>query len=208
AVIMVLCRRITDLRQDSVIGVLWSVGMALGVIFIQFTDRSVVTPASFETILFGNVLFVGTSTLYIMFAVGIAVLAIVAFLFRDLQILTFDEVQARLSGIRVTVMNLILYILIAVTCVLVANVVGIIMIIALMTIPVATANLFTHSMKSLMALSTVLGMIMSVIGLFAALALDTPPGATVVLAVGAAFVLALIYHRLQLRDAADEEAKA
>ncbi|MFA6805461.1 MAG: metal ABC transporter permease [Candidatus Methanomethylophilaceae archaeon] len=206
AVIMVVCKRISDLRQDTMIGVLWAVGMAIGVIFMCFMDRTVVVPASFETILFGNVLLVSRSTLLTMAVVTAVILIIVAFMYREFQILTFDQVHARISGMNVTLVDLVLYILVALSCVMVANVVGIIMIIALMTIPAAMANLFTHNMKSMMLLGTVLSVILSVLGLFLCLAWDSPPGATVVLAVGIAFVAALIIKRLSKAESAKADS--
>lgn len=195
ALIMVACKKISDLRNDTTIGVLWAVGMALGVVFMCFMDRSVVVPSSYESILFGNVLFVSTSTLMIMAVVTVLILAVVVYLYRDLQILTFDEIHARISGINVTLLDTILYVIVAVTCVMVANVVGIVMIIALMTMPAALANLFTHDMKGMMVTGAILSVLLSVMGLFIALAYDLPPGAAVVLVVGVAFALGLVAKR-------------
>ncbi|MBR6214564.1 MAG: metal ABC transporter permease [Candidatus Methanomethylophilaceae archaeon] len=73
------------------------------------------------------------------------VLSVTAFFYRDLRILTFDRIHAKVSGINTDILDLILYILIAVTCMMVANVVGIVMIMALMTIPAAMANLFSRT---------------------------------------------------------------
>ncbi|MDY0293586.1 MAG: metal ABC transporter permease [Candidatus Methanomethylophilaceae archaeon] len=191
ALIMSVTNIKKSLRQDSVIGVLWAGGMALGVIFMSMVDRTVVTPLSYEAILFGDVLFVGADTLLIMAAVSAVVLAVVLLLFRELQILTFDDVHARLFGVNIKAMNIILYVIISVTCVMVSNVVGIIMIIALMTIPAAMANLFTYNLKDMMISAAVMSTVLSVLGLFVAIALDCPPGATVVLMLGVAFLSVL-----------------
>ncbi|MCK9322887.1 MAG: metal ABC transporter permease [Candidatus Methanomethylophilaceae archaeon] len=191
AIILTYCRTFLDLRQDTLIGVIWAIGMALGVIFLSSMDHSVMTPASYESILFGNVLFVGNQTLTIMIILTITVLAIVALLFEDLQILTFDEIHAKISNIKVNLLTLILYVIIAVSCVVVANVVGIIMILALMTIPTAIANLYTASLKEMMILGTIFSILFAVLGLFLALAFNSPPGATVVLIIGLVFVVSL-----------------
>lgn len=202
AVVMVVCKRFDDLREDSVIGVLWAMGMAAGVIFMCYVDRSVLVPSSYETILFGNMLLIDSGKLKIMAAVTAMVIAVVAFFYRDLRILTFDRDFAVISGIRVQSLDLVLHVLIAVTCVMVANVVGIVMIIALMTIPAAMGCLRSGGLRETMIRSSIYATSLSVIGLFVSLVTDTPPGATVVLVVGFVFVLALIgKHIMEGRSA-------
>ncbi|MBR2254799.1 MAG: metal ABC transporter permease [Candidatus Methanomethylophilaceae archaeon] len=195
AVVMVVCKRIDDLRDDTVIGSLWAVGMALGVVFMCYMDRSVLVPSSYESILFGNMLLIDSGKLYVMAIVSAAVLAVTLFFYRDLRILTFDPVHAKIAGINVTAMDLLLHVLIAVTCVMVANVVGIVMIMALMTIPAAVGNLFSKDMKGTMLLGTFYAVALSVLGLFLSLTMDTPPGATVVIVIGAVFVLMMIVRK-------------
>ena len=191
AVIMALPAVSKKLREYSVIGVLWSVGMALGVIFMSLMDRSVVTPRSFESILFGDILLVGSFELKAIAVVTILSLAIIALFFRDLQVLTFDETHARLSGINVTAMNLVLYVLIAIACVVALNVVGIVMVIALITIPAAMSNMFTESLKEMMIVSVILSLIMAIFGLIIAIGADIPPGATVSVTIGVLFIIAI-----------------
>ena len=179
------------IREDSVIGVLWSVGMALGVIFMSLMDRSVVMPRSFESILFGDILLVGIGEIKIIAVLTIISLALIILLFRDLQALTFDETHARLSGINVTALNMFLYILIALTCVVAMNVVGIVMVIALVAIPAAMANMFSDGLKKMMIISVILSEIMTFFGLILAIGLNLPPGAIVSVVMGAMFILAI-----------------
>lgn len=200
AVIMVACKKVADLREDTVIGALWAVGMAIGVIFMCYMDRSVIVPSSYESILFGNMLLIDSGKLLVMGVMTAVVLAVAMFFYRDLRIMTFDPVHARLSGINVTALDLVLHVLIAVTCVMVANVVGIVMIMALMTIPAAMGNLFSKNLNGTMALGTLFAVCLSIFGLFLSLAMNTPPGATVVLVVGAVFVVMLLLRRA-LRNA-------
>ncbi|MCK9322892.1 MAG: metal ABC transporter permease [Candidatus Methanomethylophilaceae archaeon] len=207
ALIIALSNVSNTIRQDSMIGALWAVGMALGVIFLCFTNRSVVTPHSYESILFGNVMFVSSNTLITMGILAIIIVAIVIYLYRDLQILTFDSIHARLSGIDVTLLNIVLYVMIAVACVMVSNVVGIVMIIALMTIPAAMANLYTHNLKEMMIFGTILSIVLSILGLLMAIALDCPPGATVVLVIGVAFTIVMLgrkFHRTHVTSRNEE----
>mgnify|MGYP002738557167 CR=1 FL=1 len=204
AVIMSIPSVSKRLREDSIIGVLWSVGMALGVIFMSLMDRSAVTPRSFESILFGDILLVGSEGMLVVTVLALVSIVVIALLFRDLQILTFDEVHARLSGINVPVMNLILYIFIALTCVVAMNVVGIVMVIALVAIPAAMANMFTDGLKNMMIISVVLSLIMTFFGLILSIALDLPPGATVSVTMGALFLIAIGLRTIGKRDDAQK----
>jgi zinc transport system permease protein len=128
-------------------------------------------------------------------------LVVIALLFRDLQILTFDEVHAKLVGINVPVMNLILYVLIALTCVVAMNVVGIVMVIALVAIPAAMANMFTDGLKNMMITSVILSLVMTFFGLILSIALDLPPGATVSVTMGILFLVAIGLRSLIKVDA-------
>jgi zinc transport system permease protein len=202
APILSLTVHMKKIRQDSMIGVLWAVGMAAGVIFMSMMDRTVVTPLSYEAILFGDVLFVGSSTLHMMALISAVILIIVALLYREFQILTFDGANANLLGVNVPVMNTVLYVIIAVACVMVANIVGIILIIALMTIPAAMANMFIKNLKDTMIFASMISSILAVFGLFVAIAYDTPPGATVVLIIGLAFIAALLFKYVFTRNSA------
>ncbi len=178
-------------REDSTIGVLWVVGMALGVLFISLTDHNVVVVRSYESILFGNVLLVSSQNLQIMAVMGVVILSLVAYLYRDLQILTFDETQARISGINVTLMNMLLYVLVALTCVFVMNIVGIVLVIALLTLPAAIASMFSNDLKGIMVLATACALVLSLLGLVLSIEFSIPPGASIVLTLAAFFMLSL-----------------
>ncbi|MGE4274925.1 MAG: metal ABC transporter permease [Candidatus Methanomethylophilaceae archaeon] len=190
------------LREDSTIGVLWVVGMALGVLFIALTDHSRVTVRSYESILFGNILLVGNNELVLMLVLAVLILVVVAYFYRDLQIVTFDETHARLTGINVPLMNLVLYVMVALTCVFIMNIVGIVLVIALLTIPAAMASLFTQDLKETMIWASASSMALSVLGLLLAIHLNLPPGSTLVLVMGLTFILAmLVKSTMDRRDA-------
>jgi len=121
-----------------------------------------------------------------------AILILVALLFRDLQLTTFDETQAKLSGINVTAMNVILYVMVAITCVLMANLIGIIMIIALMTMPPAMANMFCNDLKEMIISATVISLCLTMLALLISIATDIPPGATVAIVLGVSFMISVI----------------
>ncbi|NBK25467.1 MAG: metal ABC transporter permease, partial [Spirochaetia bacterium] len=139
----------------------------------------------------GNILLVGNNELFLMVALACLILAVVAFFYRDLQIVTFDETHAKLSGINVGLMNLVLYVMVALTCVFIMNIVGIVLVIALLTIPAAMASLFTENLKETMIWASFSSMALSVLGLFMAIHFNLPPGSTLVLVLGATFILVL-----------------
>ena len=179
-------------REDSVIGVVWVVGMAAGVLFINLVDPSKVKVLSFESILFGNILLTSSSDLIVM---GIVILLIYSFIipfFKDVELLAFDEEFARISGIRVTLMNLVLLVLVALTVTILIKVVGVVLILAMLTIPAAISNLFTRKLSTMMLSATVVAIVLTTVGNLLSIELDTPPGATIVILMGAAFLISLL----------------
>jgi len=188
AIIMGLPMVRLKLREDSTIGVLWVIGMALGIIFLNAVDRSVIIIQEPVSILFGNILLISMQDIYIMIALVIVILIITAFLFKDLQILTFDEEFARISGINVFALNLLLLILVALSTVVLIEVVGVILVIAMLTIPAATAGLFTNNLKNMMLFAIIIGIITTFVGSMISLLSNTPPGAVIVLVMGLVFI--------------------
>ena len=178
-------------RQDSTIGVLWVVGMALGVLFISQIDRSALIIQDPVSILFGNVLLITLNDLYLMTGLVIVILTLSSFFFKDFQILTFDEEFARIVGIKVDFMYLLLLILIASTTVVLIKIVGVILVIAMLTIPAAVSNLFTHNLKHMMVLSVIIGVAVAFFGSVVSLEFNLPPGATIVISLAVLFLMTL-----------------
>lgn len=181
-------------RDDSTIGILWVIGMALGIIFHNMVNwnNSDLTFVSPESILFGDILLIGESDLWIMGGLLMVIYLFIIFFFKDLEAMTFDEEFARITGIKVPIMNLVLLVLIALTVTILIKVVGVVLILAMLTIPAAISNLFTKSLLSMMITATVLGIILTTLGNITSIEYDTPPGATIVLLMGAVFLLALL----------------
>ncbi len=178
-------------REDSTIGVLWVVGMAVGVLLLDQVDRTRVQVQDPVSLLFGNILLIQSRDLVIMAALVGVILVAVVLLFKDLQILTFDEEFAELSGVRVAAMNTLLLVMIALTVVVLIKVVGVVLAIAMLTIPAAVANLIVRDLRSIMIVATLLGVLGTTAGTLLSLQLDCPPGAAIVLVLSALFVLGL-----------------
>lgn len=183
-------------REDSVIAALWSVGMAIGVLFISQTPGYNVELTNF---LIGNILWVAPSDLQVLFGLDILVILTVMCLHRRFLAICFDEEQAMLQGQPVKALYLLLLVLVALTTVLLIQVVGIILVITMLTIPAAIANLFTSRLSRMMMLAIALSAAFSFLGTLAAYHLDWPAGASIALVAGLTYGVALIAYRSDLR---------
>lgn len=188
------------IREDSTIGVLWVVGMALGILFINMVDKTKVRVQDPVSILFGNILLIQTIDLIIMALLVGLIFVITFFYFNDLKILTFDEEFAKISGVKVKLLNFVLLTLIAFTTVILIKVVGVVLIIAMLTIPPAIAGVFTDRLSPMMILATVIGIVLVLIGFVVSLQYDLPPGAIVVTIMGLAFVSSLVINSALSRE--------
>lgn len=174
-------------REDAVIAAIWSTGMAIGVIFLSLTPG---TNGELMHFLFGNVLWIHPKDLIMLGALDILILATIIFYYRRFLALCFDESQALLRGIPVKRLYLLLLSLVAITIVLLVQVIGTVLVIALLTIPATLASLFTNRLKMMMLGAVGFSILFCYLGLEASYLLDWPPGATI------ALVAALVYFAI------------
>jgi zinc transport system permease protein len=179
----------TEVRQDSVIGILWAFGMALGIIFIYMTPGYAPNLMSF---LFGNILTVGALDLYLLLALCLFTIAIFFFLLRPILFIAFDEEFARTQKAPVQILNYLMISLVALAIVLNIRVVGIILVISFLTIPQTIANMFTNDFKKMMLGSILFGILGSFIGLLVSYWINAPSGATIIFSFVILFILAKI----------------
>lgn len=176
-------------REDAVIASIWSTGMAIGVIFIAITPGNSVEMMDF---LFGNILWATKRDLLFLALLNGGVLGLLFLNYRKFMAICFDEEQAYLQGLPVKRLYLLLLSLIAVTVVLLVQIVGAILIISLLTIPATLASLFTKKLSTMMTLATLFSMLLSFLGLAASYNLNWPPGASVALFSAVCYLLALL----------------
>lgn len=179
-------------RADTVIGVIWAVGMATGVIFLDLTPGYHVDLMSY---LFGSILTVPASDLWRMLVVGILICGVVAFFYGDFLAMSYDEEFARIRGVPVKFIYVLLVAMIALAVVMIIQIVGLILVIALITIPPFIAEKYARSLFSMMVISSLLGMIFTTGGLWLAYAFNLTSGAAIIMVAGAAFVVALGWDR-------------
>lgn len=165
-------------REDTVIAALWSTGMSLGVIFIALTPGYNVELMHY---LFGNILWVTRSDVITLFVLDLIVIVIVALFRHQFITICFDEQQAKLQKVSVKFFYLLLLCLVAISVVLLIQVVGAILVIAMLALPAAIASNLTRKFTMMMVLAVVIGAIFSFLGTAAAYELNWPPGATIAL---------------------------
>jgi manganese/iron transport system permease protein len=165
-------------KEDSAIGVLFAGTFALGVVLISSSRNFTRDLASF---LFGNVLGVTTSDIWLSAIVGAAVVLVIVLLYKELLISSFDRVAAQAMGLPVFWLDLLLLVLISLTIVVSLRAVGNILVVAMLVTPAAAARLLTDRMPVMMALSALIGVASGVAGLFISYHQDVAAGGTIVL---------------------------
>lgn len=180
-------------NEDTLIGALWASGMAVGVIFIQLTPGAT---GSLENFLFGNILLVSGTDLAVTAVLDGVILLTVGVLYKEFLALSLDEEFAHLRGVPVTGLYILLLCLVALTVVVLIQVVGIILVIALLTLPPAISRWFTRQLNTMMLLSCVLGAFFTFAGVFVSYYTDYPAGASIVLLAAAAYLVGIASRRV------------
>lgn len=183
-------------REDSAISAVWSVGMASGVLFIYATPGYTQDLMGY---LFGNILLVTRQHLYLILALDVVVLALVYYWFEEFQAVCFDEEFARTRNIRVSAFYILLLGLTALTVVALSVIVGIVLVIALLTLPAALAGRFASSLAHMMALATGLCALFCLAGLTISYGPDLPAGPTIIMIAGACYFVAAALSMRRLR---------
>ncbi|MGK7932413.1 MAG: metal ABC transporter permease [Microcystaceae cyanobacterium] len=188
ALAMGLVERKTKQRSDTIIGVMWAMGMAIGIMLIDLTEGY---KAGLDSYLFGSILTVPQQDLIIMLLLDTIIAVMVTLLYKELLAISFDSVYASTRNVPVDSLYSMLVLAIALTVVMVMQVVGIIMVIALLTIPAAIAGQWSKDIKQMMIVSSALGIIFTNIGLWLSYFFDLTSGATIILVAGVTYLISL-----------------
>jgi len=179
-------------RIDTLIGLIWAVGMAIGVIFIDLTPGYNVDLMSY---LFGSILAVSTEDLYFMVALLIIILLVVTLRYRDILAVSYDSEYATLRGVNVRFFYTLILVLSALTVVIAIKVVGLILVIAMLTIPVYIAEKLSASLFSMMFLSGTIATVFTLMGLFLSYTYDLTSGASIIIVSAMSLGLFLLFTR-------------
>jgi len=187
AILLLKLREAAGLHGDTAIGIVSSVGFALGVVIASVSGRFSVELFSY---LFGNILAIGAGEVWTSAALAVAVVLAVVLNYQDLVAVTFDHELARTSGIPVARLDLLLAVLSAVTVVLAMKVVGLLLVAALIVIPAASALQLAPNFRMAIVISSMVGMFSVLAGLGVSYYLDLPASGSIVLLEALLFALA------------------
>ncbi len=176
----------TKQKEDTIIGMMWAVGMALGIIFIKLSPGYT---ADLMSYLFGSILTVPVGDLWLMLLLDLIIVLIVLLFYESFKLVAFDEEYAETLGLNTLALNLLLLFLIALTVVVMIRAVGIILVIALLTIPAAIARQLSKRLPLMMVLATLLGIVFAIVGLLLSYLWDLPSGATIILCAAGGFII-------------------
>lgn len=181
-------------REDSAIAIWWSLGMAIGIIFVSLTPGYTPNLMSF---LFGNILTVTQTDLALFLLLAVVIVAFFSIFYNRILYIAFDEDFAKANHTPVITFNGILISLVALTIVLNIKVVGIILVLSLLTIPQTTANLYTKNFKHLILISIAIGFVGTLSGLMSSYYMNIPSGAAIIFNLIAIYIFAWVTYRIK-----------
>ncbi|WP_234410560.1 metal ABC transporter permease [Caldalkalibacillus mannanilyticus] len=184
----------TRIKEDSAIGIMFTAAFALGIVLINLM-RGV--SVDLYHILFGNVLGVSSQDLVIVAVIGVIVLAVIILFFKELLISTFDPIMSKAIGLPTNLIHYFLMLLLSLVTVASLKTVGIVLVVAMLITPGATAYLLTDRLSIMLWISSFIGVLSSVSGLFLSYTLDVSSGAAIVLVATFFFMLAMLFSPKQ-----------
>ena len=184
-------------REDTVIGAVWVLGMAQGLLFMAKTP-GYIDPMNY---LFGRIVLISRQDLWVVGILAVVVVVLALFFYNKLIAVCFDDEFARVRGVRVEAYYLLLLCLTAITVVLMMTVVGIVLVIALLTLPAATAGHFAKRIWQMMLLGVLLCMAFTTSGMAVAYAWDLPTGPTIVMIGSGVYLASVAVRRCWKRNA-------
>ncbi len=193
ALVMALVTLKAKHRADTIIGVIWAIGMAIGILLLDLTPGYNVDLMSY---LFGSILTVPDSDIWMMVAVAAVIFGVVTYFYNDYLALSYDEEFAQIRGVRVNTLYVLMIVMLALGVVMIIQVVGLILVIALMTIPPYIAEKYSKSLVSMMVLSSVLSALFTVIGLWLSYVFNLTSGASIIIVAGVGFLISLGVEQL------------
>jgi zinc transport system permease protein len=196
ALLIGFIKRRGRLHEDTVIGIFFSLTMALGILFIGLSGRYNVDLFGY---LFGNILAITRADLITVALVAPVIFVLMLSVFKELLFLSFDEEVAQASGVAVGPVYYLFLLAMAVTIVIAIKLIGIILVSAMMVLPAATARQLVDRYRHLVWWSVGLAVLATVAGLVVSYSLDLASGATIVLVAGVMFFCSLLYRRLRMR---------
>jgi len=176
-------------RSDAIIGAIWAVGMSIGIVFADMTPGY---NSGLITYLFGSILTIANEDIYMMIFIDFILAIFIVFLYHQILLVSYDKDFSKVRGLNVGFLHSLLLVLIALTIVMSVRAIGIILIIALFTIPPFIAEKFTNSLKGMMILSSILSMIFMIGGIIVSFYYNISATATIVLLATLGFFVSFV----------------
>ncbi|PIE68151.1 MAG: hypothetical protein CSA23_00260 [Deltaproteobacteria bacterium] len=195
AMVMAAISHTAKHRADTIIGVVWAIGMAFGIILIDLTPGYNVDLMSY---LFGSILTVPRVDLFIISVVGLIMVALVVYYYQDILAMSYDEEFARIRGVPVKKLYFGLVGILAITIVLVIQVVGLVLVIALLTIPPYIVEKYANSLAQMMVLSSILGAVFTAVGLWFSYSYNLTSGASIIMVSGIVFLIFSVVDKIHV----------
>jgi zinc transport system permease protein len=183
-------------RLDTLIGAMWAIGMSIGILLIKFTSGY---HADFMSYLFGNITYVPWMRVAVIGALDVVILLVALAWHKRLLAVCLDAEQAQLQGVSVLRTNIVLLVLVALAVTSLIQVVGLILVLALLTLPAATAAHHTTRMAGMMALATLLAIVLTTVPRIGVYGTAVSPESAIVLAAGAVYLVSVIATRLRIK---------
>ncbi len=186
AILISIIKQRKNQNEDTVLSAFWAVGMAIGIIFMSMTPGY---NSNLMSYLFGNILLVTNADLWSLLILLLVIISTVIVFYRQFIAMIFDEEFARLKNIKVNFLYTLLLILISLSVVILIRVVGIILVIALLTLPAAISRLFNRSIGGMMFWASIFGFIFTLLGLWLSYLLNLPTGSVIIVLAGFTYII-------------------
>lgn len=181
------------IKSDAAIGIVFSAAFAVGVILITMAKSAI----DLTQILFGNVLYVRTTDMWLTIIIGVILLLIVVIFFKELLISSFDETMAKVYGLKTRFIHYGIMVLLTLVTVASLQTVGVILVVSLLITPASTAYLLTNRLSTMIILSSIFGALSSIIGIYFSYIHNLPSGPVIALAATGLFLIALAFSPKQ-----------
>lgn len=177
------------IKNDASIGIVFSAAFALGIILITMAQSS----TDLTQILFGNVLHVRSSDMWLTIGIGVIVLLTVVFFFKELLVSSFDETMAEVYGLKTRLIHYLIMVLLTLVTVASLQTVGVILVVSMLVTPASTAYLLTNRLSTMIILASSFGALSAIIGMYFSYVYNLPSGPVIALAATGLFVIVLLF---------------
>nr|ARO91236.1 manganese transport system membrane protein [Rhodochaete parvula]ASK39682.1 maturase [Rhodochaete parvula] len=183
------------LKEDTAIGIVFASFFALGIVFISIIQKN--NKIDLNHFLFGNILSVSLEDVINTSIIFVVVFSVIILMYKELLLFTFDQLGAKVLGLPTRELNFSLMILITLTTVASMKVVGVVLVLALLIIPSASAYLIVNRLHEIMTIGAAIGIVSSIGGMYISYYLNIPSGPAIVLVAAIIFIMALLTHKIQ-----------